>query len=76
MMTLNEYLSTRRKSEFAEQIGVSASQLSQYLSAYRRPSYDMMIKIRDASGGLVSVESWDHIESRGDDAADNQEARQ
>jgi len=58
MKTLSEYLSSRSKAEFAEAIGVSSSQLSQYLGGYRRPSYDRMLQIEAATGGEVPVQSW------------------
>jgi DNA-binding transcriptional regulator YdaS (Cro superfamily) len=60
MQTLNEYLMGRKKAEFAKQIGVSASQLSQYLSRYRRPGYEQMLAIEAATGGAVPVQSWAH----------------
>lgn len=60
MQTLSAYLAGRKKADFADQIGVSAAQLSQYLSGYRRPGYELMLKIEAATGGAVTVHSWAH----------------
>lgn len=65
MQTLPTYLDGRKKADFAEQIGVSAAQLSQYLSGYRRPSYKLMLAIEAATGGEVTVQSWAHIPAHG-----------
>jgi len=65
MQTLPTYLEGRKKADFARQIGVSAAQLSQYLSGYRRPSYELMIAIEAATGGEVKVQSWAHMPAHG-----------
>jgi transcriptional regulator with XRE-family HTH domain len=58
MQTLADYLKGKKKAEFARQLGISSSQLSQYLSGYRRPRFEQMLKIAIASGGAVPIESW------------------
>lgn len=63
MQTISEYLDGRKKADFAKQIGVSVAQLSQYISGYRRPSYERMLEIQSATGGEVTVESWQHVSS-------------
>ena len=60
MENLAEYLSGRKKADFARKIGVSPAQLSQYLSGYRRPNYELMLKIEAETGGKVSIRSWSH----------------
>lgn len=65
MQTLKQYLEGRSKAEFAEIIGVSPSQLSQYLSRVRRPGYDRMILIERVTDGQVPVQSWDHPPAHG-----------
>lgn len=65
MQTLKQYLEGRSKAEFAERIGVSPSQLSQYLSRVRRPGYDRMILIERVTEGQVPVQSWDHPPAHG-----------
>lgn len=67
MQTLKQYLEGRSKAEFAERIGVSPSQLSQYLSRVRRPGYDRMILIERVTDGQVPVQSWDHPPAHGDE---------
>lgn len=62
MSNLKQYLSDRPKGEFAKQIGVSPSQLSQYLSGHRRPSYKRMLEIEGITGGEVTVQSWTELE--------------
>lgn len=49
----------RRQSALAEAVGMSKPYLSQILAGARRPSYDMMCKIRDATGGEVPLEAWE-----------------
>ena len=61
MQTLKTYLADRKKSDFARKLRVSASQLSQYLSGERRPSYDRMLEVERLTGGEVTVQSWQHI---------------
>ena len=61
MQTLQTYLKGRKKVDFATLINVSAAQLSQYLSGYRRPSYDLMLLIQEKTGGEVTVQSWANI---------------
>jgi DNA-binding transcriptional regulator YdaS (Cro superfamily) len=58
METLKQYLEGRSKADFARQIGVSASQLSQYLSGVRRPGYDRMILIERMTSGQVPIAAW------------------
>lgn len=58
MSTLNEHLRDKRKGEFAKSVGISPVYLSQILSGYRRPSFDLMVKIEGATLGAVPVGSW------------------
>ena len=58
MANLAEYLKDRKKADFARKIGVSPAQLSQYLSKYRRPGYELMLTIEAATDGEVSLRSW------------------
>ena len=63
MQTLKDYLKDRKKSDFAKQIGVSGTQLSQYLSGYRRPGYDLMLEIERLTEGEVPVQSWELLKT-------------
>lgn len=65
MKTLSDFLEGQKKADFASRIGVSAAQLSQYLSGYRRPSYEMMLRIEAETGGAVPVGSWAHVAAHG-----------
>jgi len=58
MQALRTYLDGRSKAEFAEAIGTSPSYLSQILSGHRRPGFDLIVRIDQASGGAVPPESW------------------
>ncbi|MFN7883230.1 MAG: helix-turn-helix domain-containing protein [bacterium] len=73
MQTLNQYLKHRRKSDFAKKIGIRADVLSQYLSGYRRPGFDLMVRIEAETGGEVPVGSWAVATSHGDTLADRQD---
>ena len=73
MQTLKQYLEGRSKAEFAERIGVSPSQLSQYLSRVRRPGYDRMILIERVTDGQVPVQSWGHPPAHGNATPAGQE---
>lgn len=72
MQTLKEYLKDRNKSDFAKQVGVSGSQLSQYLSGYRLPSYGRMLKIERLTDGEVPVQSWELVRANVDGPQDRQ----
>ncbi len=64
MQTLAQYLDGKHKGEFASAINVSPSQLSQYLSGYRRPSFKKMLEIQAVTGGAVPLSAWaDHAEA-------------
>ena len=65
MKTLKQYLKDRRKSDFTRKIGVRPDVLSQYLSGYRRPGFDRMVKIEIETGGEVSVGSWVRAQEQG-----------
>lgn len=65
MENLAEYLKDRKKADFAQKIGVSPAQLSQYLSGYRRPSYELMLRIEAVTDGKVSIRSWSHSLANG-----------
>lgn len=58
MEQLRTYLTGRKKADFALLIGTTPSYLSQLLAGSKRPSYRMMVAIRDATEGAVSLESW------------------
>lgn len=58
METLRSYLRDKPKAEFARAVGIKPVYLSQLLSAYRRPSFDLMERIEAKSGGAVPVSSW------------------
>lgn len=72
MQTLKTYLADRKKSDFARALNISASQLSQYLSGERRPSYDRMIEVERLTGGEVTVQSWQHVPTSEDATPSNQ----
>jgi transcriptional regulator with XRE-family HTH domain len=75
MQTLNQYLKQRRKSDFAKKIGIRPDVLSQYLSGYRRPGFDLMVRIEAETGGAVPVAAWASSlnTSHGDTLADRQD---
>lgn len=54
---LAEYIAANTKtvSAFAAQIGVNTSAITRVLKGERRPSYDLMVKISEATGGAVSL---------------------
>lgn len=58
MEHLKAYLEGRAKNEFAGRLGITPSQLSQYLSGFRRPGFEMMLRIRDETAGAVGLDSW------------------
>lgn len=43
---------------FAVRIGIVPKYLEQLRSGFRRPSYDLMVRIRDATDGAVSLDAW------------------
>ncbi len=45
--------------EFARRIAGHQTQISRYVTGERRPSMRVRRAIEDATGGAVSVESWD-----------------
>lgn len=59
MEKLTTYLKGRTQREFAQAIGISDAFLSQILSQKRRPSFRVMLKIEEVTGGAVDVHSWD-----------------
>jgi len=60
MMKLKQYLKqkTVRRDEFAKKIGTSPAYICHVIAGRRNPSLDMMIRIHDATGGLVDLNSW------------------
>jgi len=62
MEKLNEYLDGRKKSQFAELIGISAPYLSQLCSGVRTPGIRVAIKIDEATDGAVPVSAWRDVE--------------
>lgn len=59
MEELSAYLEGQRKGEFARKVGIAPAYLSQIMSGHRRPSFDLMLKIKAASDGAVSLEAWE-----------------
>ena len=60
MATLAQYLSDKPKAAFAKRVGIAPVYLSQILGG-RRPGYDLMVRIREATDGAVGLETWaDH----------------
>ena len=61
-MKLNEYLKANGigQSEFARLCGVSKQLVWYWASGRVIPRYDMMLKIRDITLGVVSLESWEN----------------
>ncbi len=59
-MTLREFLDTENvpHGQFAARIGVSAEAVRRYLQGKRRPSWDVMPKIIEATGGKVTPDSF------------------
>lgn len=56
-MTLQEYLVSRdnmKPSAFAAEVGVPASTITRILSGERSPGLDILTRIRDKTGGLVT----------------------
>lgn len=58
MEKLRQYLEGRKKGDFARAIGTTPSYLSQLLSKHRTPSFPLMVRIEQESGGEVPVSSW------------------
>jgi len=58
MANLRSYLADRPKGEFARSVGISAAYLSQILSGTRQPSLSLMVRVHEASGGEVDLNSW------------------
>lgn len=58
MEKLSAYLKDKPKGDFAKALGTSPSYLSQLMSGYRRPSFQMMLKIERLSEGEVDLHSW------------------
>lgn len=58
MEDLHKYLEGRIKSYFAKRVGCSISHLSQILKGVRRPSFDLMCRIEEETGGAVPVTAW------------------
>lgn len=58
MEQLQEYLKGRRKGDFAKEIGVSGPYLSQIIHGVRRPSFDVMCRIEQATNGAVGLYAW------------------
>jgi len=58
MEKLRAYLADKPKGVFASRLGTSPSYLSQLLSGRRRPSYELMLRIEQETGGAVDLRSW------------------
>lgn len=62
MEKLREYLAGKRKADFAAKLGTSPSYLSQLLSGVKRPGFDMMVRIKQATDGAVTPNDWEQGE--------------
>lgn len=58
MEKLRQYLSSRKKSDFAKTVGISPVYLSHLLAGIKTPSLKLMIRIQDATGFEVDLNSW------------------
>jgi transcriptional regulator with XRE-family HTH domain len=58
MEQLSQYLKTRKAKELAEQIGISASFLSDMKKGNRTPGLKVAFALEDATGGAVTARSW------------------
>jgi transcriptional regulator with XRE-family HTH domain len=60
-MKLKQWLIANRKGrnrDFASELGLSPSYLSQLLSGHRSPRNDLMRRIHAATGGAVTPNDW------------------
>lgn len=59
-MRLDEYLIKRdvTPTAFAAEIGVAASTITRIIRGERSPRFDLVMKIKKATGGLVTDEDW------------------
>lgn len=46
------------KREFAAKVGIVPVYLSQILGEVKRPSFDLMVRIEDATDGAVPLSAW------------------
>jgi hypothetical protein len=70
-MTLDQYLRDNRltSASFAVLAGIPSKQtIHNYRHGYRFPTRDNLIKIRDATGGLVTSEDFVNQQPRGERA--------
>lgn len=60
MVNLDTYLTDRsiRQADFAEQLGISQATVSRLAKRSMRPSLELAFAIEKATGGAVSVASW------------------
>jgi transcriptional regulator with XRE-family HTH domain len=65
MGKLARYLKDRKQRDFAEAVGISSAFLSQILKGDRRPGYETMLRIEEATGGEVDIHSWRNSEVTG-----------
>ncbi len=59
-MTLDQYLSKNDLSsaQFGDQVGASRSQISRIRRGVSRPSWDMVARIAEATGGKVTADDF------------------
>ena len=57
---LNEYVSRQNKKDkqFAEEVDVTPSVLSQYINNHRKPKDEFVIRLELHSGGMIPAISW------------------
>lgn len=55
---LASYLDGRKRSDFADQVGISAGYLTQLAGGIRTPGLDIAQRIERATDGSVPIESW------------------
>lgn len=71
-MKLSDYIdgANLTRAEFAALIDVDEASLSRYISGSRRPNWDVLHRIRDATGGRVTANDFmNETVEEGDGAA-------
>jgi len=65
-MKLHTYLETVEKDPdwFADQIGVDPVSVRRYLAGSRRPKWDVLARIKEATGGVVTADDFVVVERR------------
>lgn len=58
MHKLKTYLADKPKAKFAVKVGIRPAYLSQIMSGFRSPSFDLMQRIEKETNGEVDLNSW------------------